>query len=751
MYEGSAIVHHRGVTTLPAREPSAFASAADRVLALLADRLGLGVAAVSRHDGGDHVVLHVFDSLDIGLSPGRVAPWDDTLCAIMARETEPCLVADVLEVPQYAEAVTRLGHDVRAYAGVALRDREGRLLGSLCALSPEPKPGLADEEELFSTLGTLLASLLDSELHADDLPLDPTLDPLTGLWDRAGWDTAITTVESRCARLGAPAAVFAFDVDGLTYSNERAGHETGDAVLRQVATILEDVLRSLGQGLVERLPGGLRPVAARTGGDEFAVLVPDLPASAVDVLTEEFAHRLLEAGLRVSLGGVARRIEAGLLTAWHEADELMVADKRRRRRMRVVPLPRAEQPEPTPLAPSAGADSADAQIALLLQRARHVLGLETAFVSEHADGQQLFRHVSTDTAPLEVGHRIPLEETLCAQILSRELPEVIVDARAEPRAQVSSAVRAGLIGAYVGVPVRLEGGVLYGTLCAFDSAARPGLDNEAAAVLKLLAAEIAGLLDGKRAEQARRHRLLADLDALARSHQPRIALQPVVDLRTGDVLAYEALSRFDDGRGPDVWFAEAAAAGAGVRLELAAFDNALALQLPPQTQLCVNLSSEVIVSGPLQRRLAAIAELDAARLRHLVIELTEHEAVSDYASVDIALRPWRERGLRLAIDDTGAGHSSLTHVLRLQPDVVKLDRLLITELDHDPVRRSLVKALTGFCGEVGILLIAEGVENAAELACLQELGVPYAQGYHLGRPALAVPRDAVGTGARTGA
>jgi EAL domain-containing protein (putative c-di-GMP-specific phosphodiesterase class I) len=329
---------------------------------------------------------------------------------------------------------------------------------------------------------------------------------------------------------------------------------------------------------------------------------------------------------------------------------------------------------------------------------------------------------------------------------------VITDARALPGAQVSPPVRAGLIGAYVAVPVHLHGGVLYGTLCAFDTAAMPDLDTQAPAVLRLLAVEIAGLLDLQRAEQARRHRLLSDLDALARTHQPRIALQPVVDLATGAVLGYEALSRFDDGRAPDVWFAEAAAAGAGVRLELAAFDNALALALPPGTQLCVNLSSEVIVSGPLQRRLAALAERVPDRLACLVVELTEHEAVSDYDAVEVALRPWRAGGLRLSIDDTGAGHSSLTHVLRLQPDVVKLDRLLITELDHDPVRRSLVKALTAFCGEVGIDLIAEGVENAAELACLTELGVPFAQGYHLGRPALAVPREELqGAGARSGA
>ena len=118
----------------------------------------------------------------------------------------------------------------------------------------------------------------------------------------------------------------------------------------------------------------------------------------------------------------------------------------------------------------------------------------------------------------------------------------------------------------------------------------------------------------------------------------------------------------------------------------------------------------------------------------LVVEITEHEPVDDYAAMVELLRPWRQAGLRLAIDDTGAGHASLRHVLLLEPDIVKLDRELVTAVQDDRTRADLVAALAAFADRSGRELVAEGVETAAELACLTGLGVHLVQGYHLARP-----------------
>jgi EAL domain-containing protein (putative c-di-GMP-specific phosphodiesterase class I) len=122
-------------------------------------------------------------------------------------------------------------------------------------------------------------------------------------------------------------------------------------------------------------------------------------------------------------------------------------------------------------------------------------------------------------------------------------------------------------------------------------------------------------------------------------------------------------------------------------------------------------------------------------LSRVVLEITEHTTVEDYAKLHEVLRPLRERGMRLSIDDAGAGYSSFRHILRLRPDFIKLDISLTRDIDSDRGRRALAAALIGFARETGAELIAEGVETESELATLRKLGVHKAQGYLLGRPA----------------
>jgi EAL domain-containing protein (putative c-di-GMP-specific phosphodiesterase class I) len=90
--------------------------------------------------------------------------------------------------------------------------------------------------------------------------------------------------------------------------------------------------------------------------------------------------------------------------------------------------------------------------------------------------------------------------------------------------------------------------------------------------------------------------------------------------------------------------------------------------------------------------------------------------------------------VRLAVDDAGAGFSSLHHILLLSPDIIKLDITLVRDINRDPVKRALAWSLVTFAREIGSTIIAEGIETAAELATLVELGIPWGQGYHLGRP-----------------
>ena len=120
----------------------------------------------------------------------------------------------------------------------------------------------------------------------------------------------------------------------------------------------------------------------------------------------------------------------------------------------------------------------------------------------------------------------------------------------------------------------------------------------------------------------------------------------------------------------------------------------------------------------------------------IVVELTERSPVADYARLTAALAPLRSAGVRLAIDDVGAGFSSMRHILRLSPELIKLDRSLVAGIDDNPGQKALFAAMLSFASHIGAGLVAEGIETSSELATLAELGVDTGQGYLLGRPSV---------------
>jgi len=230
--------------------------------------------------------------------------------------------------------------------------------------------------------------------------------------------------------------------------------------------------------------------------------------------------------------------------------------------------------------------------------------------------------------------------------------------------------------------------------------------------------------------EAARHRI----EHVLQRHALDVALQPIVDLTSGRLAGAEALARFRDGRPPDLWLEEAAETGQAMMLDRLAFVSAVKLlpRLPSTCYLSVNATPELILHGQLNE---CVDKLQAP-LERLVIEVTEHVKVSSYSDLHSCLAPLRERGVRLAIDDTGAGYASFNHVLQLKPDVIKIDRSLIANITDDPARRSLVTALVLLALDLDATVTAEGVETASELQTLATLGVDCAQGYLLARPSL---------------
>ncbi len=254
-------------------------------------------------------------------------------------------------------------------------------------------------------------------------------------------------------------------------------------------------------------------------------------------------------------------------------------------------------------------------------------------------------------------------------------------------------------------------------------------------------------------EQVRHHAAIANarLEEVAGQEEARLArlrsvtrlvdriddaltmvFQPIVDLQTGATIGAEALSRFDvePERPIGDWFVDAVEAGVGLQLELAAVRRAIshAEELPDGVFVSFNVSAATF-------RAPAFGDIiRAGAARPIVIELTEYEKVDDYQVIVESMASHRKAGARLAIDDAGSGFASLQHILKLQPDLIKLDLQLVAGIDVDPAKRSLASALVRFASETGASLIAEGIETEGELAALRELGVTIGQGYALGKP-----------------
>ena len=211
--------------------------------------------------------------------------------------------------------------------------------------------------------------------------------------------------------------------------------------------------------------------------------------------------------------------------------------------------------------------------------------------------------------------------------------------------------------------------------------------------------------------------------------------QPVIDLNSMAMVGQEALARFPTPhpQGPAGWFSDAFASGMGSELEWLAVMNALPIldTADRDTFLALNMSPATIELIP-EREI-----FHPSICPQIVIELTEHVPIEDYSAIHRALSELRSHGARLAADDLGSGYAGFRHLVALQPDVVKLDISLIRGIHRSRPQRALTSALVAFARDISAEVIAEGVEEAAEVEVLRDMGIRWAQGYYLGMPAPA--------------
>lgn len=370
----------------------------------------------------------------------------------------------------------------------------------------------------------------------------------------------------------------------------------------------------------------------------------------------------------------------------------------------------------------------------IVELAQRHLDMDVAFLASFTDGRQVYRCLAgdADSFGARLGDGPALTGTYCQRLVDGDLPSVIRNSAHEPRVRDLPTTRDARIGAYIGVPLRMADGSVYGTFCCMSHDPKEDLTDRDARFMAMLAEvvidELTAELTGE-AERSAVRQVIAEKEV-------GVALQPVVEIATGRCTAVEALARFPASLGsPDSAFAAAERAGLRADLEVLCARAAYALipAVGPGRALAINCSPDAACQ-------LALAVPDELRLDDVILEITEHAAVESYPLLRERIEPLRERGLRLAVDDAGAGFASLRHVIELKPDIIKIDRGIVSGIEEDEARRAVVMTFVLLALNMGATVVAEGVETLAELTTVAELGVDAVQGYLIARPS-QYPRD----------
>lgn len=374
----------------------------------------------------------------------------------------------------------------------------------------------------------------------------------------------------------------------------------------------------------------------------------------------------------------------------------------------------------------------DERVRQILDRILSHLGMDVVYLTQLETGIQVYRSADARDDAFGVGIEpsCAVASSVAPLVAAGRLPSAMPDVAVDPRAVAHPEVLDRTVGAFIGVPVRAVDGSIAGSLCCVSRVPRPELDDMCVSFVEVLV----GFLPEPLARWEATHAARRQIKSLLRDGGIVAAMQPIVSLEDGRCVGVEALARFPDaGLSPDVVFGQARQVGLDERLERAAIRAALSRRelIPKGAHLSFNVGPAGILSDGFLHMMEESEDLDG-----LVLEITEHVSVEEYAALFEILEPLRAQGLRLAVDDVGAGYASLRHVLRMAPDIIKIDRSLVNGIAHDHALRTIVTGIVLLALDLRADTVAEGVETAADFAALTDLGIDMVQGYLLAKPSV---------------
>ncbi|WP_177174682.1 EAL domain-containing protein [Loktanella fryxellensis] len=369
-----------------------------------------------------------------------------------------------------------------------------------------------------------------------------------------------------------------------------------------------------------------------------------------------------------------------------------------------------------------------------LTAVRQLLDMPLAVLIRFDGADVVLDHVSShiaDTAP-PTGHRCPAPGSYWQAVRDDIVPQVMPDTAHDPQAMALAAACPVAFRAAIAVPLRLHGSGAAALFCCLSDTARPMLAGQDHAVV-LSFAGLVGRVAGRDPTADPMGRSLRQrIDDVIADRDFQLLLQPIAALASGTVTGAEALCRFRPTpyRSPDRWFADAHGVGLGRALERSVVAKAMEVlpDLPRALTLSINVSLDMLASDDLP------ALIDGPFSDRVVFELTDHAGVQNPSTLRDRIKRLRQLGARVAVDDLSASYASLSTVLQIKPDIIKIDRTLVRSIHLDPASQALAAGLVHFAQAIGATVVAEGIEHAQEARCLRDLGVSHGQGFLLGRP-----------------
>ncbi len=293
-----------------------------QVLDFLHQRFGFGLWMITRVQGDDWIVLQSEDH-GYDVEPGMVFRWTDSFCSRMVQGLGPCVAPSSDSVPAYLEAPIGKQVSIKAYIGIPLKNKDGSLFGTLCAIDPAPQPeSIVADQPLIELLADMLSRILALQLLAEDesrrierLEAKVQMDPLTRLLNRGAWDQLMSREEGRCQRYGHNSAVVMMDLNGLKAVNDTNGHAAGDALIVRAAEAIREVTRK-------------GDISARLGGDEFGIIAVECDSAGMEILMERLMSAFRRRDVSVAVGAAIRSASGSLLATWEAADKQMYQRKK---------------------------------------------------------------------------------------------------------------------------------------------------------------------------------------------------------------------------------------------------------------------------------------------------------------------------------------------------------------------------------------------------------------------------------------